>query len=176
MIRHSGEARFGAGGFSLIEMIVSLVIMAIMASAAGLGIVEIAGKYVFAQKAGETAQVAQVAMARMIKELTLIRSCASSSATAINFDTPSATGRTIGWTGSNSGAFVRPILVNGQTLIENIQNLTLRYYSRYDGTIANGGESASYNQISTVMIGIAFTITGADGTLSAFSGRAFVRN
>lgn len=171
MIQHIKNAKFGARGFTLIEVIVSLVIMGIMASMAGLAIVEIASKYVFAQKAGETAQVAQVAMARMIKELTLIRSCASSSTTSINFDTPSATGSTIGWTGSNSGTFVRPILVNGQTLIENIQSFTLSYYNAYNGTAL-----ASYNQTGTVMIGIAFTVTGADGALSIFSGRAFVRN
>lgn len=171
MIQHIKKAKSGAGGFSLIEVIVSLVIMAIMVSMAGFGIVEIAGKYLFAQKAGETAQVAQVAMARMVKELTLIRNCASSSTTAINFDTPSATGRTIGWTGSNSGSFVRPILVNGQTLIENIQTFALSYYNAYDGTAL-----ASYNQTTTVMIGVTFTVTGADGTPSTFSGRAFVRN
>ncbi len=171
MIRHIGKAKSGARGFSLIEVIVSLVIMAIMASMAGFGIVEITSRYLFAQKAGETAQVAQVAMARMIKELTLIRSCASSSTTAINFDTPSATGRTIGWTGGNSGAFVRPILVNGQTLIENIQAFALSYYNAYDGAALT-----SYSQTGTVMIGIAFTVTGAAGTPSTFSGRAFVRN
>jgi prepilin-type N-terminal cleavage/methylation domain-containing protein len=163
--------KLDARGFTLIEMIASLVLVGIIAAMAGLGIVEITRQYVFAQKAGETAQVAQVAMARMVKELTLIRSATASGPTSITFNTPTAAGRTIGWTGSNF-----PILMNNNTLIENIQNLTLRYYNRYDGTVANGGETTSYIQTSTVMIGISFTVIGAEGIQSTFSGRAFVRN
>jgi prepilin-type N-terminal cleavage/methylation domain-containing protein len=176
VIKHIRKLKLDARGFTLIEVIASLVLLGIIAAMAGLGIVQITKQYVFAQKTGETAQVAQVAMARMVKELTLIRSGTSAGTASIAFDTPALTGRTIGWTGGNSGSFVKPILMNGQPLIENIQNLTLQYYNRYDGTVANGGETASYIQTGTVMIGISFTVTGADGISSIFSGRAFVRN
>jgi prepilin-type N-terminal cleavage/methylation domain-containing protein len=170
VIKHNKIAKLNARGFTLIEVIVSLILLGVIAVMAGLGIVQITKQYVFAQKSGETAQVAQVAMARMVKELALIRS-GSGGTTSITINTPSATGRTITWAGVNS-----PILLNGQRLIENIQNLTLRYYSRYDGTVANGGDTASYDQLSTIMIGISFTATGADGVAIPFSGRAFVRN
>ncbi len=171
MIKNTRNKRLDARGFTLIEVIATLVLITIIATMAGLGIVEITKQYLFAQKAGETAQVSQVAMARMVKELTLIRSGTSAGATSITFSTPAAAGRTISWTGGNSGSFVKPILMNSQPLIENVQNLTLRYYNAYDGT-----DTGSYNQTSTVLIGISFTVTGADGINSTFTGRAFVRN
>jgi prepilin-type N-terminal cleavage/methylation domain-containing protein len=166
-MKYVRKVKLGARGFTLIEVIVSLVLLGIITAIAGLGIVQITRQYVFAQKTGETAQVAQIAMARMVKELALVRRCTSSSATSINFDTPTSTGRTISWTGV-SGA---PILVNSQRLIDSIQSFTLSYYNTYDGTA-----TSSYIGTSTVMIGISFTVIGADGITSTFSGRAFVRN
>lgn len=171
VIKNTRNKRWDARGFTLIEAIATLVLITIIAAMAGLGIVEITKQYLFAQKAGETAQVSQVAMARMVKELTLIRSGTSNGATSITFSTPTAAGRTIGWTGGNTGSFVKPILMNSQPLIENVQNLTLRYYDAFDGA-----DTGSYSQTSTVMIGISFTVTGADGITSTFTGRAFVRN
>ncbi|MEW6335742.1 MAG: prepilin-type N-terminal cleavage/methylation domain-containing protein [Thermodesulfobacteriota bacterium] len=162
-------------GFTLIEVILSLVISGIIAAIVGLGIIQVARQYLFVQKAGETAQVAQVAMARMVKELTLIRSGTSTGSAggpmSIAFNTPTLSGRSIRWTGGNSGAFVTPILMNNQPLIENVQNLTLRYYNSY-----NGADTGSYNQTSTAMIGISFTVAGADGISSTFTGRVTVRN
>jgi prepilin-type N-terminal cleavage/methylation domain-containing protein len=164
--KHIQKVKLGVRGFTLIEVIVSLILMGIIATIAGLGIVQITRQYVFAQQAGETAQVAQVAMARMVKELTLIRSGTSAGATSINFDTPTLTGRSISWAGVGS-----PILVNGQPLIQNIRSFALSYYDTYDGT-----NTSSYNKTATVMIGINFTVGGADGITSAFSGRILVRN
>lgn len=169
--KRKGNAR----GFTLVEVIASIVLSVIIAAIAGLGIIQVTRQYLFVQKVGETAQVAQVAMARMVKELTLIRSGTSAGVAggpmSITFNTPSLAGRTIGWTGGNSGAFVKPILMNNEPLIENVQNLTLRYYNTY-----NGADTGSYNQTSTGMIGITFTVIGAEGITSTFTGRVTVRN
>jgi prepilin-type N-terminal cleavage/methylation domain-containing protein len=170
MIKSIRKVKLDARGFTLIEMIASLVLLGIMAVMAGLGIVQITKQYVFTQKAGETAQVAQVAMARMVKELTLVRSATSTGSGSIVFDTPTLSGRSISWAGVNS-----PILMNGERLIDNIQSFTLSYhntYSTYDG----GAFPGSFSPTSTVMIGISFKDTGADGISSTFTDRAFVRN
>jgi prepilin-type N-terminal cleavage/methylation domain-containing protein len=175
VIKTIKKLELDARGFTLIEVIASLVLLAIIAAVAGMGIVQITKQYVFAQKAGETAQVAQVAMARMVKELALCSIASAADDKAITFKKPplaTAVNTIIGWTGSNSGTFVKPILMNGQPLIENVQNLTLRYYNTYDDTTV----ARLYDETTTVMIGISFTVTGADGITSDFTGRAFVRN
>jgi prepilin-type N-terminal cleavage/methylation domain-containing protein len=77
VIKHIKKVKLDTRGFTLIEVIASLVLLGIIAVMAGLGIVQITKQYVFAQKAGETAQVAQVAMARMVKELARVRSGSS---------------------------------------------------------------------------------------------------
>lgn len=170
MNRQSRILKSGARGFTLVEVIASLVILGIIALMAGLGIVQVTKQYVFAQKAGETAQVAQVAIARMVKEISMLQSCTSSSPTSptsINYDIPTLPGRSISWSGV-SGA---PILVNGQRLIENIQSFSLSYYTTYDDL-----SPASSCQAGTTMIGITFGVAGADGIVSTFTSRAFPRN
>jgi prepilin-type N-terminal cleavage/methylation domain-containing protein len=55
--------------FTLIEVIVCLVLIGIVAAIAGMGLIKIAEGYVFAKLNAETSQKAQVAMARIVKEL-----------------------------------------------------------------------------------------------------------
>lgn len=166
MIKKRRLVKLGARGFTLIEVIASLTLLGLIALMAGLGIVQVTKQYVFAQKAGETAQVAQVAMARMVKELTMLRSCTSSSVTSINYDIPTLPGRSISWS-ANSGE----ILVNGQKLVEHIQSFSLSYYNSY-----NDPSPAGSYQTGTTMIGITFGMTGAEGIVSTFTSRAFPRN
>jgi prepilin-type N-terminal cleavage/methylation domain-containing protein len=69
--------------FTLIEVIVCLVLIGIMAAIVGMGFMRIAEGYIFAKKNAETVQKAQVAIARIVKELSTAQK-ASGAASAIS--------------------------------------------------------------------------------------------
>ena len=73
-------------GFTLIEMIASLAIVGILAAIAGIGLVQIAEGFLLTQAGAESAQKAQLAMARMIKEFNHITDVAGGSSHSITFD------------------------------------------------------------------------------------------
>jgi prepilin-type N-terminal cleavage/methylation domain-containing protein len=83
--------------FTLIEVIVSMVLIAIIGVIAGMGLVQIANGYVFAKLNAETVQKAQITMARINKELraaTSISSATLPTAKSITYTRPVSTGST----------------------------------------------------------------------------------
>jgi prepilin-type N-terminal cleavage/methylation domain-containing protein len=74
------------GGFTLIEMIASLAIVAILAAIAGIGLVQISEGFVLSRTGAEMAQKAQLAMARMTKEFDHITDVSAGSSLSIRFD------------------------------------------------------------------------------------------
>ena len=88
-------------GFTLIEIILSLILASIMAAVAGMGIVSFAKGFVLVKKSTQTAQKAQLAMARLTRELTELTSITDNSvATKITFGNKSGT-RQIGLDGDS---------------------------------------------------------------------------
>ena len=57
-------------GFTLIEVIVSLVLVGVMAVVAGMGIVSATRAFIFAKDAAEISQKSQLAMNRLTKSIT----------------------------------------------------------------------------------------------------------
>jgi prepilin-type N-terminal cleavage/methylation domain-containing protein len=74
------------GGFTLIEMIASLAIVAVLAAIAGIGLVQITEGFVLSRSGAETAQKAQLAMTRMVKEFNHITDVSVGSSLSIRFD------------------------------------------------------------------------------------------
>ncbi len=72
-------------GFTLIEIIVSLLIVGIITAVAGMGIVMVTQKFYFAKDNAETAQKAQVTLMRLMKEFAAISAVSAGSATSIAF-------------------------------------------------------------------------------------------
>ena len=68
------QKRSNEQGFTLIEVIVTLVLVGITAALAGMWIVSIANGYIFAKMNASTIQKGQLAMARISKELSAIQS------------------------------------------------------------------------------------------------------
>ena len=73
-------------GFTLIEMIASLAIVAILAAIAGIGLVQITEGFVLSRTGAEMAQKVQLAMARMEKEFDHITDVSAGSSLSIRFD------------------------------------------------------------------------------------------
>ena len=72
-------------GFSLIEVIVSLVILAILGLTAGLGVVEMARGYVFSREVGEATRMTEAAFARLTVELERMDQVTSATSTQITY-------------------------------------------------------------------------------------------
>ena len=170
-----------AGGFTLVEVIMSLVLLSISVVFMGMILVNVVTGFTKAKTNAIVVQKGQIASLRMIKEFTYINraSVAAASATSITYTyyypTP-ATSVThkISW----SGVAGDPLVLDsdttdglaGQTLIDNVQSFVLSYYDTY-----NGASNATWNG-SRRQIKFSLTVTGASSTTSLFSAKITPRN
>jgi len=106
-------------GFTLIEIIVSLVLVGIMAVVAGMGIVSASRAFIFSRDAAEISQKSQLAMNRLTKSIADWTSLTTSSA-------PTSTSLTL----------TRNDIITGKTVTEtySYSNNTLSLSSTMDGT------------------------------------------
>lgn len=131
------------GGFTLIEMIASLAIVGILAAIAGMGLVQMTEGFLLSRVGAESAQKAQLAMTRMVKEFSHITDVSSGSSQSITFDSYHANEAidtirsfTISWNGT-AGA---PLLVTcidcpGGNVTEPLADNVVRFdlaYIYYD--------------------------------------------
>ena len=160
-------------GFTLIEVIVTLVLVGITAALAGMWIVSVANGYVFAKMNASTTQKAQLAMTRLVKEFSSINLITSSSGNQIIYtrtDSVLATTSpyTVSQTGSNS------LLLNGYILTDSVSvsGFTLRYCSTNDLTCTSDTWIPGVSKI----IEIKLTLMGGSNTPVEFVQRVIPRN
>lgn len=142
--------------FTLIEVIISLVLIGILAAIAGMGLVKIAEGYVFAKQNAETVQKSQIAIARIVKELgaaTTISTTPAPTATSVTYTRPGPVTNAI----TLSGGLLQ---INGTTLINNVTGFTLTYFD------AAGAPTTTVPNIRR--IGITLTVNGANNTPITF--------
>jgi prepilin-type N-terminal cleavage/methylation domain-containing protein len=148
-------------GFTLIEILVSLVVVSIIAVVAGVGLVEISKGYVFSKKNAVTTQQGQIAMARLKKEFSNIQLVTSSSASSITYrrcsdsSPPCGTLKdvTISWAGGSD-----PLLIDSDILVRPVTNFNIAYYDFY-----NGASSPSYSNTRSI-IEITLQLRAAEDT------------
>jgi hypothetical protein len=151
-------------------MIVSIVIIGILATFMSIGFASIFEGYFFTKKNSDTAMGAQIALTRLMKELTTIDDVNSGSKISITYsynkNGTSIANRTVSWSGTTND----PLLLGGNTLVENVSDFELKYYTSYSDSGDNlwGG--------SEKIIGITLKITGASDVVSSFSIRVIPRN
>lgn len=144
MNRHPSNEK----GFTLIEMIVSLILIGIISAVAGIGLVQISEGYVFAKRNAETIQKVQIAMTRIVKELGAATAVTTPTATSVSCTRPPGpVTNAIALSGSG-------IQINGTTLIDNVTAFNLAYFDAAGATTAT---AANIRRID-----ITFTVTDAD--------------
>lgn len=128
-------------GFTMIEVIVSLVLFGLIALVAGMGIVSFAKGYVFTRDSTHMAQKAQLAMGRLNREFMEITNIAAKDDTQpdpyVIYDNIlgrhaiAKEGNVIKMFFDLSSATVTLPSTGDNTLIDNVDSLTLSYYKDY---------------------------------------------
>ena len=153
--------------FTLLEIIIAIAATAIIAVVAGAGLVEITKGYIFSRKNAFTAQQGQIAVERLKKELSNIKSVTGvPAATSIQFvrsSDPSAGGvsvvHTISWAGGNN-----PLLLDGDTLVAPVSSFNMNFYNFY--TSINSPYSST-----TSMVEMTLQLKGAENAVINFTDR-----
>ena len=154
-------------GFTLIELVTVIMITAIVSAVAGMGLVQIANGYVFARENATTAQKAQVALARLVKELSSIQSISSATAVSLTYQRENETTHLIETHALSWAAADQPITLDGDALLDKLQSFGLTYYDAYD-------KPASAYSSATEVIELTFTLKGYDNTPLTFVERVAI--
>ncbi|GBC59130.1 hypothetical protein DENIS_0066 [Desulfonema ishimotonii] len=164
----------GTGGFTLIEVIVSLLLMGIISAIWGMGIVQIVEGFLFSRQNIETLQKGQITMSRLVKEfqaLTEISPDPLPNSSAITFardsDIPGVR-RTIAFDSING-----EIKIDEDVLVDQVNFFKLEYYKRFDSETPVSPTTESYSEITIIDIRIG--IKGAENTVAEFNNRVFLR-
>ena len=159
-------------GFTLIEVIVSLLLIGIMAVLGGMFLVAIAQGYVFSQQNNRTSLNAQLALAKMVKEISSL-GIETGTITAAAVTAAGATSITYTYTDSVTGTVTHTIARNGTQiqfdgirLVDSVAAFALAYF---DNT---GTATATLANIRRV--DIALTLQGAGGVISNFGDSATI--
>ena len=149
------QQHFSEKGFTLIEIITSIVILTIIGVIAGMGIVSIVKGHVFTKKNATTAQQGQIAIARIVKELIMTDSITSGDATSITFQSksPPAQQKILSWDSTNN-----TLTINPDILVDNVSSFSMAYF--YYDLNGNVASQPMYSAASTAIIQISIGLKG----------------
>lgn len=153
-------------GFSLIEVIVSILLLGMIAVFAGVGITNLMEGFMLTKMNAETTQKGQVAMTRMVKELMVLNAVTSATANSITFTSYKlgvVSPHTLSWTGS-------VITYDGHVLVDGVNGFELGYYN------SHAGPKFSTWLPARRQIGITLELVGANNHIIEFTDRVVPRN
>jgi prepilin-type N-terminal cleavage/methylation domain-containing protein len=152
-------------GFTLIEIIFSLVLMAIIAAVVSMGFLEVVKGYFVARINAETVEKGQMTITKMIKELSNC-TITSGTATSVSFTRRSdGTAHTITYNGTTV------LLFDGDTLTDQLNGIVLAYYD-------NTGAVVAATAAKQVQITLQLTVTqlkpAGSTIIETFTNRVYV--
>lgn len=176
----TGRVRGSQAGFTLIEIIVSLILVGILAAMGGTVIVQVINGYMAVRENTTMTQKSQLAMSRIAREvIEMINIPSDATATLLPINNINGN-RTIGLDqGAIKIAFGADTLANGDILIDNVSAFSLTYYSRNpsSGAVVTASTWPSTNDITTLTsIDINLQLNRADGGVLTFANRVAPRN
>jgi prepilin-type N-terminal cleavage/methylation domain-containing protein len=156
-------------GFTLLEIIVSMILAGIIVVFAGMGIISVVEGLAFTKQNAETTQKAQVAVNRLVKEISVMNGVTTGNNKSISFTSYKlgvSVGQTISWSGTTGD----PLYLDSDVLTGNVSNFELAYYNSH-----NESKLSTWSA-STKIIEIALTLKAADNVDSVFTARVIPRN
>ena len=164
-------------GFTLIEIIVSLIIVSIMATVAGLGVVQIAKTFVFAKDSMALAQQSQLAMTRLRISLQNLISISAAGDETITIKRRSPDGTLIEeiFTLSGNTLQVKSSDYDGYNnfyaLADNVSSFSLSYINNLDNAWST---SDRINDLAR--IGISMSLSASEATSMTFVDEVYPAN
>jgi len=159
-------------GFTLIEVIVTLVLVGITAALAGMWLVSVVNGYIFTKMNANTVQKAQLAMTRLVREFSAI-AVTSASGTGITYTRTDSALNPVTVVVSRVGNELKINENNtgNNTLTDRVSAFALAYCDSPDSTSCPSTWSST-----SKIIEITLTLTGAENTTSTFVQRVAPRN
>ena len=161
-------------GFTLIEIIMTLLMVGITAALAGLWIVTVANGYIFNKMNMNTTQKAQLAMTRLMKEFNAISAITASSTSTITYTRSDISSGTVNGTVVYSGGLLK---INGDTLTDSVSAFILAYCDDVPDVVSYDSSActATWSPTSRT-IKITLTLNGAENAQHTFTQRVAPRN
>lgn len=146
-------------GLTLIEIIISLVLIGIVAAVVGMSSVHMVKSFLFSGKNVDTLLKGQIAIARMQKELNNIKQVSASPANSITFSSyRDLSIRTISTNGND-------LFLDTDKLTDQVSSFSLVYYDDFSSS------AGTTFLATTKIIEITLKLTGADNVTSEFKAR-----
>jgi prepilin-type N-terminal cleavage/methylation domain-containing protein len=173
-------------GFTLIEIIVTLVLVGILATVAGVGIVSAVKGYMLAKNNAAIAGKAQVALARMTREFMELRDVSAANTSSmilsqvVEKDGSLAT-FAIGLSGMQikiaTGVLggTAPDYTTGDVLVDNVAGLSFAYYKGFTGTTPVAWTTADDSSLLSHIV-VSLTMSAGSGINVPFTMTVNPRN
>jgi prepilin-type N-terminal cleavage/methylation domain-containing protein len=159
-------------GFTLLEMVVSLIILSILASVVASGIVQAVNGFTFVKGTQAVVENAELAILRLSKEVAVTQqSTITGTANSLTFSSLH-TGADVTYTAllSNSQLILQDGSGNNHVLASNINSLSFTYYDTY-----NGSPNTTWATTRRI-VNISITVVGPNNTLLTFNTSVTPRN